>query len=245
MRTVPHSDRVVIAGSRGTLWLTGETGLRPIGVETEAITSLACSPDARWLVVGTAVGRIVLHDLTTGAHHAIFSAQTWIEFVGFSSDSRQILFSTNGRMHLAEIEHEPDGEPRVGAGRGARELAAHHAAFSSRQRVARSDRRPGRSVVPPRRRRSLGLPADRDLHADAGRVLRGRPAPSLRPTRAGARCGSTCAPTYFADRRPGANQSPIAAPPPRGSDVPSQPDAVRTIAVIAPNMRCDSPHTTV
>jgi eukaryotic-like serine/threonine-protein kinase len=130
MRTVPHSDRVVVASAKGTLWLTGETGLRALGVETEAITSLACSPDERWLVVGTAIGRISLHDLTTGAHHAIFNAQTWIEFVGFSSDSRQILFSTNGRMRIAEIGHDPDGEPRLVAGRGALELAAHYAVFS-------------------------------------------------------------------------------------------------------------------
>ncbi|MGH9886827.1 MAG: WD40 repeat domain-containing protein, partial [bacterium] len=139
VRVVPQTERAVIAGSKGALWLASETapgleplgsGLEPLGSETDSITSIACSPDARWLVVGTAVGRVSLYDLASGARHQLFNGDTWIEFVGFSSDSRQILFSTNGRMRIAGIEREPDGEPRLVRGRGALELSAHFAAFS-------------------------------------------------------------------------------------------------------------------
>jgi WD40 repeat protein len=104
--------------------------LQPLGSETESITAVACSPDARWLVGGTAVGRVSLYDLASSAHHPLFNGQTWIEFVGFSSDSRQILFSTNGRMRIAEIERELDGEPRLVTGAGSLELSAHHATFT-------------------------------------------------------------------------------------------------------------------
>ncbi|HSR98054.1 MAG TPA: WD40 repeat domain-containing serine/threonine-protein kinase, partial [Kofleriaceae bacterium] len=130
VRVVPQSGLAVIAGAKGALWLASETALQPLGSETDSITSLACSPDARWLIVGTAVGRVSLYDLASGARHRVFNGDTWIEFAGFSSDSRQILFSTNGRMRIAGIEREPDGEPRLVRGPGSLELSAHFAAFS-------------------------------------------------------------------------------------------------------------------
>jgi WD40 repeat protein len=126
---VPRGERTVIAGTSGALWLIGEGPLRSLGTETDAITALACSPDGHWLVVGTAVGAISLYDLATRARTAVVNAAAWIEFVGFSSDSRQIAFSTSGRMQIAEIGRGPDGAPQLrGPGRIA--LPAHYATFS-------------------------------------------------------------------------------------------------------------------
>jgi len=130
LRAVPRGERTVVAGASGALWLVGDGPLRTLGAETDAITALACSPDARWLVVGTAVGTISLYDLTTRTRTPIVNAETWIEFVGFSADSRQIAFSTNGRMQIAEIDRGPSGAPRLTTGPGRLALSAHYATFS-------------------------------------------------------------------------------------------------------------------
>jgi WD40 repeat protein len=128
VRAVPYSELAVAAGASGALWLTGDGPLRALGTETDAITSLACSPDGRWLVVGTAVGTISLYELATRVRTPIVNVETWIELVGFSSDSRQIMYSTNGRLQIADLDRAPDRAPRLGAERVA--LPAHHATFS-------------------------------------------------------------------------------------------------------------------
>ena len=129
VRAVPRGDSAVIAGASGALWLAGEGPLRALGAETDGITALACSPDGHWLVVGTATGTISLYDLAARARTAIVNAETWIEFAGFSSNSEQIMFSTNGRMQIAAIDRTPDGAPRLGA-TSRLALPAHFATFS-------------------------------------------------------------------------------------------------------------------
>jgi WD40 repeat protein len=107
IRTVPGTDRLVIAGANGAVWLGTASGITHLGTETARISALACSRDGRWLAIGTVAGIVRLHDLRARTSELIIQAPSGIGFLIFSRDSQSLAVATAGKFILHAVATTP------------------------------------------------------------------------------------------------------------------------------------------
>jgi eukaryotic-like serine/threonine-protein kinase len=132
IRTVPGTDQLVIGGVSGALWLGTASGMVQLGTETARMSSVACSPDGRWLAVGTAGGTVRLHDLRARTSEVIIQAPSWIGFLTFSRDSQSLAVATANKVILRAVATAPldATADRAGARWNEIDLFARFVAFS-------------------------------------------------------------------------------------------------------------------
>ncbi|HET7503288.1 MAG TPA: WD40 repeat domain-containing serine/threonine-protein kinase [Kofleriaceae bacterium] len=98
LRDLPNSATVVAGTASGAVWLADAAGLRQIGKEAAAIMLAARSSDARWLAVATSQGVVRLYDLVTHQASTILHTASWVDFVTFSPDNKELVIATDERM---------------------------------------------------------------------------------------------------------------------------------------------------
>jgi WD40 repeat protein len=112
MRAVPHTDTIVVASASGKLWLHNKMGLRFLDQQTDPVYAAVCSPDSRWLAIGTSHGIVQLYDIVTRESFTVFADRSWIDFLMFSPDSKQLAISTADEVILKPVATPDDYRTR-------------------------------------------------------------------------------------------------------------------------------------
>jgi hypothetical protein len=101
MRPCRRDGDVALGGY--ALWMAHERKLRYLGRAPDIARITVCSPDGRWLAIGSASGDVDLYDTANGHSFAMVRDPNAIRFFTFTPDSTQIVIATEDHLILHPV----------------------------------------------------------------------------------------------------------------------------------------------
>ena len=103
MRIVRSTSAIAVGGRSGALWIFERGGMRYVGLEPNAIASVATSPDARWLATANLQGLVHLYDTVTLEVRTLQSPHPSNQYLVFSPDSATLAVASDRTISMISL----------------------------------------------------------------------------------------------------------------------------------------------